>query len=97
MVRNNRPQQGGNVTPPAPDGNGRQAVDHKWEQLVRELHASSGNCPQDLDEIAVARYLSGRCSGKECEHVQETIAGSQTLTDSLALARQVLEDMEPAA
>ena len=97
MVRNDRARKGGKVTPPDPDRHARQAVDRKWEALVMEILASPGNRPQDLDEVAAARYLSGQCPDEERKHLQKTIAGCPSLTDNLALARQVLQDMEPAA
>ena len=98
MSRNRQSQ--GNVagTPRIADGSSSHPpIDPKWEQLVLELRASSVNTLQDLDEIAAARYLSGGCTEAEREQLQEILGDSPSLTEGIALARQVLTDMESAA
>jgi len=96
MSRNHHSQRNFTGAPHAA-GDSRQTVDPKWEQLVLELRASSSNTRQDLDEVAAARYLSGGCSEAERQHLEEVLGDSPNLTEGVALARQVLTDMESAA
>jgi len=62
-----------------------------------ELRASRNNSPEDLDEIAVARYLSGECSEEERREIEQTIGQCSDLTDSVALAQEVLKKKGAAA
>lgn len=74
-----------------------ETADPQWEQLVLELRASCNNAPEDLDEIAVARYLSGECSEQERREIEQIIGQSSDLTDCVALAQEVLKEKEAAA
>ena len=96
MVQDNHSQKNGNGKPHAAHGDTRHAVDPKWQGLVLEL-CTPNNSPRNLDEIAAARYLSGQCSERERDDLEETIGGSQSLDENVALAREVLKDMESAA
>jgi len=55
-------------TPRQPESPRGQRADKQWEQMVLELIACSHPSPSEpgrFDEVAIARYLSGRCSSEE--------------------------------
>lgn len=99
MSRNHGSQRNVGGKPRADQSDAHQATDSKGEQPVLDLRAASGlrQDPQPLDEMTVARYLSGACSKAEQSRLREIIEGSPSLTQCIALARQILMDMEPAA
>jgi hypothetical protein len=80
-----------------PESCAPQAADPQWEELVLELCKSAGNPSPDRDEMVAAHYLSGDCAGGDREHLEETIRASQDLSETVALAREVLKDMNSAA
>lgn len=79
------------------NNNRHEAADSRWEQIVLELHACGNNFSVELDELAVARYLSGECSEQERREIEQTIGQCSDLTDCVALAQEVLKANEPAA
>jgi hypothetical protein len=74
-----------------------ESVDPRWEQLLLELSESSSDCPSNLDEIAIARYLSGECSNEERREIEQVIGQSSVLAECVSLAQEVLDAREAAA
>jgi hypothetical protein len=97
MSRNDCSQSDAKDTPDTARDNSHQTADPQWEQMVSELRACCNSPSEDLDEMAIARYLSGECSDKERKDIEQAIGRSPDLTDCVVLAREVLDDMEPAA
>ena len=77
-----------------------QSSAKQWEQMVLELIACSNHRPGDpgrFDEVAIARYLSGRCSSEEQGEIERAIAKSPELSECIALASEALAKSEAAA
>ncbi|NQU20458.1 MAG: hypothetical protein HQ567_04185 [Candidatus Nealsonbacteria bacterium] len=84
--------------------NGTEAVpeqrrDAQWERLVDELRAcqSQPSTEEEIDELAIARYLSGECSDQEREEIDAAIKQSSGLAKCIALTRELFNDRESAA
>jgi len=87
-------------TPRQPESPRGQRADKQWEQMVLELIACSHPSPSEpgrFDEVAIARYLSGRCSSEERTEIERAIAKSPQLSECVALARKALPKTEAAA
>jgi len=74
-----------------------ETANHQWEQLVSELVACSDGRKEDFDEMAIARYLSGKCSEEERREVERMIGRSSDLADCIALAPEVFRGKVAAA
>jgi hypothetical protein len=100
MSRNLRTRSRSTITPHQPDSRHGQRVGRQWEQMVTELLASCDNQPPEsgtMDEVAIARCLSGGCSSEERAEIERTIARSPELSECVALAREALGKTEAAA
>jgi hypothetical protein len=73
------------------------ATDAQWEQIVLELRDCRDSAVDGLDDLAIARYLSGECSAGEREQIEQAIGESPDLADRIVLAQRSLSDIESAA
>ncbi len=96
MSRERRSQQNNGTAGGVNDRSGCP-IDPKWEELVLTLCGTPAHQPEDLDEMAAAQYLSNECSERDGEHSEENSRESANVNEDLALAWQVLKDVEPAA
>jgi hypothetical protein len=75
----------------------RPATDTQWEQIVLELRDCGNSAIDVLDDLAIARYLSGECSASERDQIEQAICESPDLADCIVLAQRSLGDIESAA
>ena len=83
--------------PAATGDSSHSGVNPHWEQMVLEIRECCDKPAHDSDEMAIARYLAGDCAESERKELEQTVAPSLDLSDCLVLARNVLQDHEPAA
>jgi hypothetical protein len=97
-----KPQSRNHSTPGSsrPQSSHGPAVGNPWKQMVLELIAVGDTRPADptkLDDITIARYLSGECSSAERSQIERAIAKSPELSECITLAREALAKTDSAA
>ena len=100
MSRNLRFQGCSAVTPRKPESPCGHVVGKQWEQMVVELLASCDNRPPavgEIDELAIAQYISNACSAEERAEIEEAAAESLELSECIALATEAVARTEAAA